>query len=302
MKLRFFAICLLLAGCSGAGEDSPDVNMDMAAELAATEVQDDAASEVVLEPEKPDRFTISISESRGITSETGFAYGTAGFAPATVEKHGFVLEAGECYFLRPDLPKNCDPPCQPGTVCSYVTGSCHPPFPHWSAGTIIVEGLDVGLTIAPETRHHYYLPVFTPEPEDGEIFSAHSVITASAPGDDVPEFTVTGSGVAGIVTPLPCPQGATAGNDLQVAWESSDNGADVRFSMQSGNHGAHFSSIHCLSSDDGEITVDAALIDLYLAEQRPVEAWQLSRFATTTIVQQETTVELKVSSSVSCSY
>lgn len=302
MKLRFFLVCLMLAGCSGAGEDSPDIAVDMATELAATEVQADTTSEVVLEPDKPDRFTISISESRGVDSQSGFAYGTAGFAPATGEKHGYVLTSGDCYFHRPDLPQNCDPPCQPGTVCSYVTGSCHPPLPHWSAGTIVVEGLDVGLTIAPETRYHYYLPVFTPEPEDGEIFSADSVITASAPGDDVPEFTITGSGVANVVTTLPCPQGATAGTDLVVTWEASNGGADLRFSMQSANHGAHFSSIHCLSADDGEITVDAALIDLYLAEQRPVEAWQLSRFATTTIVLQDTTVEMTVSSSVSCSY
>lgn len=64
-----------------------------------------------------------------------------------------------------------------------------------------------------------------------------------------------------------------------MTWTPGSQAGDrVAFVLQSGNHGGQFARVLCESADTGSLHVDAALLDAWLGEWRPVESWSLARW------------------------
>jgi hypothetical protein len=208
------------------------------------------------------------------------------------------MEIGDCVFHLADLGF-CDPPCVPPELCS-AADECVMLPDRVSAGEIVVEGLKADLTLVVEEPYQYYTPLFDPEPAGGDIFDEGDPISAMAAGDVVPAFQVQTTGVTTLQTSLACPLEFAAGQPLEVAWTPASQGDSIRFVLRSGNHGAQFSSVVCATADDGELTVDAALVDAYLAQWRPVELWNLVRYSEGSAVAGETLVTLRAVSGASC--
>ncbi len=244
-------------------------------------------------------FEIIISEYRA-------AGETSGYAGATVYNpfHGdgtwiVAARAGDCVFNRPMAPDFCDPPCGFPARCG-TDGECHSGFEPQSAGDVEVAGLRSALTLTVEEPYLYYLSEFDPELEDGDLFAPGDVIEASAPGADVASFEVATSGVADIVTTLPCDLELSGEDDLEVAWTPAGAGDTIELIIQSGNHGLQFSSIVCETADDGSLTVAASLVAAFLAEWRPVESWMLSRYRDGRTRVGDVDVELRAVSRTAC--
>ena len=296
---------LSVPGC-GARDAGPDAGRaEITADSAA---HDDAnpdayAAEDVGTRTQLHLFAVSLSEACNHETGEAYAYATAnGRFADHGEAPGERIEAGECVFFRPALPMDCDPQCEPGTVCDYATGECREPVPPVSASEITVSGLKSALMIIPETRYYYYIPHFDPEPANGDIFDEGTAITAFAPGGEVPAFQVTGEGVAAVETELPCELDIDASKDLSVQWTPGSQGDTIIFEMRSGNHANQFSSITCTASDSGELVVDSALLQEYVLDSRPVELRAMIRTRSNSIVESDYRIQLTTSASTSCSF
>lgn len=308
-------LLLLLASFSSACSSSPSsqetdegtVGLDVVMNSDQQPVEDGTASDPgddMAAHRDERKFRVSVWESCSRTTGECSSYATAGssFPPGLHSTTGFSLEVGQCRFHRPDPPKFCDPPCEPGMVCRWTDGTCRESIPPLSAGDIVVEGLKSAVTIIPETRYFYYNPHFDPEPANGDLFDEGDLITAHAPGGNVPPFNVETVGVAAVDTELPCPQQLEADMPLVVTWVPGTQGNPVTFEMRSGNHGNMFPSIHCEAADTGELEVDGALIAEYLLDWRPVELWSLSRASAGKTQVEGFSIQLVASTSTNCSY
>ncbi len=246
-------------------------------------------------------FEITLSESRAVGDATGIGFATV-YNPFRGD--GLWIEAarsGDCVFNQPQPPDFCDPACQLTESCG-ADGLCHPRVEPMSAGDIEVTGLRSALTLRVEGTYLYYQAEFDPEPVGGELFDPGDEITAAAPGADVAAFEVTSAGVATITTDLPCDPGLTEGSDLALTWAPGGAGDRIRLVLQSSNHGLQFSSIVCETDDDGALTVDADLITAYLADWRPTESWNLSRYRDGVTRAGDVEVRLRAASLTGCTY
>ena len=298
------ALAALLAGCGngGAGTGLPDTLADAALDaeahaVARPDIQDEGQPDASMPQQQ---FVVSVFESCSAIGDC-FAYATAGGGKAFQQPEP-ELAVPPCLFIPALLPVNCDPPCEVGTVCNWETGECGKPVPPVSAGEIEITGLKTSCTLVPETRYYYYIPQFGQEPEEGDLFDEGSVITATAPGNEVPGFTISGLGVARVETPLSCPPSLDAAQPLVITWTPSGGAGTVAFSLQSGNHAAQFSRIVCETEDTGQLVVDASLLTPFLEDWHPVWSWTLSRQAQTWETVGEWAVGLSVSTSVGCTW
>jgi len=171
-----------------------------------------------------------------------------------------------------------------------------------SAGEISVTGLKSELTVIPETQYYYYNPHFEPEPENGDIFDEGTAIDASAPGNEVPGFEVSGLGVADMETELQCDFMVDGQSDLVVKWTPGTQDDKVVFAMRSGNHGAQFSSITCETEDTGELVVSAELLLEYVLEFRPFDVWFLSRTSSSSTETETHEIRLTTTTSTGCAF
>lgn len=285
VRRAVLALAFLLVACASDDASTDAGALDVQDALADVSLADvplaEAATEVASEPDadpEPDRvFAVSVTEWVGSTGDPDSAYAGAGrsweWEPSYV-----VATSGDCAFVQPVDPPFCDPPCDLGTICG-ADDTCGPPVEALGAGDIVVTGLKVGCTLHPETQYHYYGPLFDPEPPDGDVFDEGDLLTATAPGDDVPPFTVATRGVREVDPTLACPPDLAAGQGLDVTWTPGVQAGDrVAFVLQSGNHGTQFARILCETSDTGSLHVDAALLDAWLTEWVPIYAWRFTRW------------------------
>jgi len=276
--LSVLVLPLLLLGCPSVRQDDDDVADDDAGD------DDTAAVEGI--------FRIGLVES----GDFAYAYVSNPVIPSPwwIPE----LDIGDCVFHRAVLGL-CDPPCTPPEVCD-AHGECVSYPEPISAGDIAVEGLAVDLVLEVGGPYLYYTAVFDPEPADGALFAEGDAIEATAPGDALPTFAVQTQGVAPMETGLPCPLEYEGGQPLTVSWTPAPQGDRVHLELRSGNHGSQFAAVVCETADDGELVVDAEIVDAYLAEWRPVELWQLTRYHEGTVVAGETLVQLWAVTSASC--
>lgn len=282
------------------GADAPDDVDDTATPEDGTASSDTLDSPDVEVPDGPVSFQVVVHESRSVAADVRSAFATAG-RPGMSELGAIeALRVGDCVLITPAPFPFCDPACGPGTIC--VTGDvCEAPPEPVGAGDVIVTGLTSALTLHPETQYQYYAATFDPEPDDGDLFEAGAVITATAEGGNVPGFTLTSRGVASLETTLACPAPLTGGEALALSWTPSGQAGDrLRVVFQSGNHGTQFARIECDTADTGALVIDAALVSGYLAGQRPVESWRMTRVHESRGLAGDALVALSIESGVLC--
>lgn len=269
------------------GDEATDLTADQAVELPA----DPGLPEVV--------FLVGVTES--IAGETSHAFGHVENPPYRFEIPAVeVARAGDCALVDAYFDAFCEPPCPYPQYCD-AGNVCREHPPRLSAGTITVKGLKSALTLVPEGQYHYYQGDFVPAPEDGDVFDAGDVLTAVAEGADLPAFSLTTHGVAAVDASLPCDTPA-AGKHVTVTWTPGGLGDRMWFSIRSPNHGTQFSRIECETEDDGELVVDASLVDGYLAGFHPAGTIAvLERMSRAVGVTSGGAVAFEVSSRVSCS-
>ncbi len=245
-------------------------------------------------------FEIELTESRSAEAGTVAPYASV-YNPwssdgAWVE----ALRVGDCVFNEA-LLETCDPPCELPDVCQ-VDGTCAPPVARRSAGPIEVTGLTSALLLTPQDPQDYYTASFNPEPAEGQLFGEGDSITANATGASVPAFTVTTTGVADLITDLPCELPLDGTEDLELTWTPATQGDPITFVLQSGNHGAQFSSVVCETDDSGSLVVDASLVAAYLGGFHPLQRWTLTRSSEGATSIDDVRVELRARSSVGCQW
>jgi hypothetical protein len=213
--------------------------------------------------------------------------------PATLE-----ASAGECeLWVHPD-PVLCDPGC--------FTGACVgdrycAPFPlPVSAGEITVTGLHEPVRFMPGPAGYYA----DAETSPGQLFADDPTIVASAPGDEVPGFTLEVSGVVPLEADLELVDGTLRiqdGLDEVIRWRAEGSGR-IQLGLAIGHHGHPYEGlIVCETEDDGDLVVPGELITLFPRQsdgglgQHP--SW-LARFDRDVIETDAGPVELLVSSTV----
>jgi len=235
-------VALTGAGCGGgrAGDDAPD------ADPGPPEPQFG---------ERPNR--VVISELRWNSQRS------SGNIGATFERGGDDLYAeaarsGSCRLLTSDA-SYCSVECN-----GFCVDNVCREFPTYhSAGTIHVSGLWEPVTLT--YRSGYY--EIDPFPVPSDMFAEGDPITATAVGDEVPAFTISGRGVATLSANL---TGACdnelhiqRGQDAVITWDKV-GGSRVRLRIPSPNNGHGMPSravIECEGPDTGQFRVPSAMID-----------------------------------------
>lgn len=182
MRFLLGTALLLLVACGAEGRSFDVLAADGGDGGEAIDATD--AVDADAEPAPEVEFAVSVTEWVGSKGNPDSAYASASrsweWDPSFV-----AATSGDCALVKPVEPPFCDPPCDPGTVC-VADDTCGAPHQALGAGDIALAGLKVGCTLHPETQYHYYAPLFDPEPADGDVFDEGDVLTATAPGDDVP--------------------------------------------------------------------------------------------------------------------
>jgi len=288
------AILLIQTACGGGEELTADAGAaDADPDAPDADTVSDAGEEAAFV------FTIELMESRSPGS-AGMAYASVYNPWSTDGAWVEAMRVGDCVFNEASLGV-CEPPCELPDVC-HPDGTCAPPVTRRSAGTIEVTGLAPALTLTPQEPYDYYTAAFDPEPTDGQLFSSGDLIAAAAAGDSVPPFSVSTTGVADLITALPCELPLDADTDLALAWTPATGDAPIRFVLQSGNHGAQFSSIVCETADTGSLVVDASLVAAYLDDFHPLHRWTLTRSRDGIEILGDVRVELRARSSAGCQW
>jgi len=244
-------------------------------------------------------FEIELAESRSANAPATSAFAWVTNLDGDDDAWIPTLTVGDCVYNTPQPEGFCDPACVLPQMCRH-DNTCGPPPDAVSAGDIVMTGLRVGLTLRPVEPYLYYEAAWNPEPADGDLFAGGDVLTATAAGGAVPAFTVSTLGVDALATELPCPLTLTPGTDLEVTWTPGGGDDRVVFSLQSGNHGIQFSSVVCTTADDGQLRVDASLIDAFAADFHPVQLWILRREREDAAVAGPADVRLRATSRVAC--
>jgi hypothetical protein len=131
------------------------------------------------------------------------------------------------------------------------------PFPgSLSAGAITVTGLLEPLRFLPSEYG------YTPDgelPED-EVFGDDAVIVVSAPGEEVPAFTLQATGVPPLQADVSESLQIDDGEDELIQWTAAGVGR-IQLLLVFGHHGApYLSLLVCETDDDGELVVPGDLI------------------------------------------
>ncbi len=290
----WFLAGLALINCDGQARHDPGDDGGTDGEVADA---DDDAGDAGDGGRFP--FEIELAESRGANDPATSAFGWVTNLDGDDDAWIPTLTVGDCVYNTPQPEGFCDPACVPPQMCRH-DNTCGPPPDAVSAGEIVVTGLRVGLTLRPLDPYLYYEAVWDPEPADGDLFAGGDFLTATAAGGAVPAFTVSTTGVDALVTDLPCPLTLVPGTDLEITWTPGGGDDRVVFSLQSGNHGIQFSSVVCTTADDGQLRVDASLIDAFAADFHPVQLWILRREREDAVVAGPADVRLRATSRVAC--
>lgn len=168
--------------------------------------------------------------------------------------------AGACRMFRRHAIDNCAPACDQASMCD--DGTCRPyPMPR-SAGVLSVEG-GGGLARVPfDGTYELFL--------SSALFAPGTELTASAPGDELPRFSVT----ARMPAPLELVDAEqlrlAPGVALTVRWRPAGDGSRVRLLMGADLGHAQWRTVvvECdLPDDAGAVTVPQAMVDVLADRQ-----------------------------------
>jgi hypothetical protein len=192
-------------------------------------------------------------------------YGSFGSATASFFKEPppqfqkEVMRAGACRLLT-FKPAFCSTPCS--GVC-VDTDVCRPFPERVSAGTLVLSGLKVPLTLMPDNYNAYYARSRLP----ADLFSAGAELKVSASGAAFAAFTAATAGVEPLRTDAIVRDEITLRDDADYTFTwtpGSDPQARVRLVLNGNNrgHGQPYEAIlECDAPDmTGRLTIARALI------------------------------------------
>ena len=170
-------------------------------------------------------------------------------------KYKEVLSDGGCSVMAGENWL-CDPNCTPGFTC--LEGQCVlAPAPQ-SAGTVVISGLTVPMTLEPNYKkaYSYNEPLGLP-------FDVGSAIELSAAGGDVEAFSLQGHGVAPFET-VGKVWSISKGKSTTFEWVPAQGPGKVKLFIDLGQHADVPLYVECICDDTGSVTVPAAVIDKVL--------------------------------------
>jgi hypothetical protein len=231
-----------------------------------------------------------------------------GITPSGVYRE--IAAEGGCQLLGPrDL--FCSPDCESGMTCAGEN-TCTPTPTKESAGMITVTGLLTSLDVARNgITGGYSKTILDPYP----AFEPGAAIQLSAAGDVISAFTLSGWGVAPLVTSLTTVN-VSKGSGVPLTWDTTNVNAeqtDIFMYFSVNVHGATTGWIECTVPDTGSFEIPATLvsdlIDLGLSgfprmsmSRRSADSTQLSNGDCVDFeISSEVPIELTVDGLVSCS-
>lgn len=160
-------------------------------------------------------------------------------------------EAG-CTLLRKINPF-CDPPCQPGEVCTQAM-ECVPYPENESIGTVTISGLLQDVELEPNAVNSYQ-DTSIPNPP----FDADSLITLTASGGTIEGFTMHGYGV----TPINVTDESWViyeDEPLTINWEANEDQGRIWATFNVDQHGNSPVTMFCDLEDTGTADIPAQLL------------------------------------------
>lgn len=191
--------------------------------------------------------------------------------PARTEVSGFIRdgveplksgwemidEVGDCQLFVPDTPL-CDPECAVGEICAPGDACMRVPAKQ-SAGAVTVTGLGEPIALEDKVAGNYTLPTGLTRP-----------YPPCAEGDAI-TFAVEGNGHDPFMLEVPCvatldaPEPVTieGGAPIELRWAAPTMPelANLHAHLEIAHHGGKRGQLECDTTDDGELDIDATLID-----------------------------------------
>jgi len=176
-----------------------------------------------------------------------------------------TMRAGDCRLLElvPAYCTDCAGLCVAEEVCE--------PMPEMvSAGDLVFSGLEVPLTLTPDTYTNWYV---SQSSVPADAFADDAIINVTASGDSVPGFSLSAAGVPPLVAAIDNDQiELLDDSDFTLSWTPAAPGARVRLTLNANNfgHGLPYEAILECDADDsqGAITVPRELIAAFPATDR----------------------------------
>jgi len=167
-------------------------------------------------------------------------------------------EVGDCALLTPD-PPSCDPRCVAGKETCAPGDMCLPIPNKRSAGKVTVTGLGEPIELEDKVAGNYALPngLVVPYPPCSE----GEPITFDIEGTGHDPFMLQVPCVATFEAPEPVAIEAHTPIELRWAAPTMPELTTLHVHLNVAHHGGIDSEIECDTADDGELEIDAALID-----------------------------------------
>ncbi len=237
------ALCLC---CSEAGSAEPPSNTPAPPASDSSAVVGSFAVNLVA----------ATSSTDGFTSVLGRVYD--GAMPDQLAWD--VAAAAQGCELRIPVVPFCDPSCDTSAVCTRDQGCV--PYPQaQDLGTVTITGLDAsGIAMTP-IKETYQLPpeIALPHPPTEE----GAAIRLQSGGGAYEPFTIDSTGIAPLTLLGPELVPLDGAEPLLLEWEpASDPGASrIQVKIDISHHGGLKGVIECDVDDDGEIAIEAPLIE-----------------------------------------
>ena len=170
-----------------------------------------------------------------------------------------VAREGDCWLTKSESPR-CATPCSGTDVCG-AEERCVPASVSRSVGDVKVTGLAAPVAMSPLMPGNNYF-VSGDFPARG--FEPGASIDLSATGGDLEPFELHGIGVEGLELPAD-DWILRADVPFVVTWQAgTTKGAVVRVSLNVDQHGSAPVNLACETADDGELSIDAVLVNALL--------------------------------------
>lgn len=167
----------------------------------------------------------------------------------------------DCNLQLPRVP-SCLTACTGSDVC-VEDETCKTPPSSVSVGDVLVEGVSHGgSTEAVKLRSivkNYQTPADVTW--DSPPFAPGDPIKLTASGADVAAFEIAAAGVSPIVITSEPPD-LSSGTPIELRWEPESDAVETRVDVRIdiSHHGGTRGLIECSTADDGELTIDGALV------------------------------------------
>jgi hypothetical protein len=205
-----------------------------------------------------------------------------------------VARQGDCWLTKSENPR-CSPSCS-GTETCGADGQCAPTPLSRSVGDVTLSGLARAVKMSPLMPGNNYF-VSGDFPARG--FEPEANILLEAAGGDLQPFSLRGMGVAQLELPAADWQ-LERGKPFVVTWNAgSVPAAVVRISLNVDQHGSAPLALGCETPDDGELSIDARLVDALLdAGVTGFPSGHVNRETVDSIEQGQACVELAIGAHV----